>query len=46
MSKQTWLEVSLNVDGELAEAVAEVLARYIPDGVVIESTAVTAGPGD
>ncbi len=46
MSKQTWLEVSLNVDGELAEAVAEVLARYIPDGVVIESTAVTAGPED
>jgi ribosomal protein L11 methyltransferase len=42
----TWLEVSLIVDGELAEAVAEVLARYIPDGVVIESTAVTAGPED
>ena len=46
MSKQTWLEISLIVDGELAEAVAEVLARYIPDGVVIESTAVTAGPED
>jgi ribosomal protein L11 methyltransferase len=39
-----WLEVSLTVDGELAEAVAEVLARYIPAGVVIESTAVSAGP--
>ena len=28
------------VDGELAEAVAEVLARFAPDGVAIESTAV------
>jgi ribosomal protein L11 methyltransferase len=33
-----WLEVSLIVDGELAEAVAEVLARYIPNGVVIQAT--------
>jgi ribosomal protein L11 methyltransferase len=39
-----WLEVSLTVDGELAESVAEVLARFIPEGVVIESTAVTANP--
>ena len=42
----TWLEVSMIVDGELAEAVAEVLARYIPDGVVIESTAVEAEADD
>jgi ribosomal protein L11 methyltransferase len=42
----TWLEVSLVVDGEMAEAVAEVLARYIPEGVVIESTAVTAEADD
>ena len=42
----TWLEVSLTVDGEMAEAVAEVLARYIPDGVVIESTSVAAEPDD
>jgi ribosomal protein L11 methyltransferase len=42
----TWLEVSLTVDGEMAEAVAEVLARYIPDGVVIESTAVAAEADD
>jgi ribosomal protein L11 methyltransferase len=41
-----WLEVSLIVDGELAEPVAEVLARFIPEGVVIESTAVTANPDD
>jgi ribosomal protein L11 methyltransferase len=34
------LEISLTVDGEMAESVAEVLARYIPNGVVIESTAV------
>ena len=46
MSAPVWLEVSLVVDGELAEAVAEVLARYIPAGVVIESTAVYAGPED
>lgn len=42
MTKASWLEVSLTVDGELAESVAEVLARFIPTGVVIESTAVTA----
>ncbi len=35
-----WLEVSLVVDGEMAEAVAEVLARFAPNGVVIESTAI------
>lgn len=35
-----WLEVSLVVDSELAEAVAEVLARFAPNGVVIESTAI------
>jgi ribosomal protein L11 methyltransferase len=46
MSEPAWLEVSLTVNGELAEAVAEVLARYIPAGVVIESTAVYAGPED
>ena len=31
-----WLEVSLSVDGELAEAVADVLARFAPDGVMTE----------
>ncbi len=40
MLDATWMEVSLTVDGELAEAVAEVMARYIPDGVAIESTAI------
>jgi len=32
-----WLEVSLTVDGELAEAVAEVLDRFASGGVVVES---------
>lgn len=31
-----WLEISLTTDGELAEAVAEVLARFAPNGVVLE----------
>lgn len=35
-----WLEVSLRVNGEMAEAVADVLARFAPSGVVIESTAI------
>jgi ribosomal protein L11 methyltransferase len=33
----SWLEVSLVVSGELAEAVAEVLARFAPGGVAVES---------
>ena len=45
MTPTSWLEISLTVDGELAEAVAEVLARFIPEGVVVESTAV-ANPLD
>ena len=32
-----WLEVGLRVDSEAAEAVAEVLARFAPRGVVIEA---------
>jgi ribosomal protein L11 methyltransferase len=32
----SWLEVSLMVNGELAEAVADVLARYAPNGVMTE----------
>lgn len=44
MPEAAWLEVSLTVDGELAEAVAEVMVRYIPDGVAIESTAITPDP--
>lgn len=42
MTKQSWLEVSLIVSGELAEAVTEVLARFAPGGVAVESTAIQA----
>ncbi len=37
MAEAKWLEVSLTVDGELAEAVAEVLDRFASGGVVVES---------
>lgn len=37
MADARWLQVSLTVDGELAEAVAEVLNRYTSGGVVVES---------
>jgi ribosomal protein L11 methyltransferase len=46
MTDTSWLEISLTVDGEMAEAVAEVLARFIPNGVAIESTAIYADPED
>ncbi|HSQ26370.1 MAG TPA: 50S ribosomal protein L11 methyltransferase [Anaerolineales bacterium] len=46
MSQASWLEISLTVSGELAEPVAELLARFIPDGVVIESTAVVNPPDE
>jgi len=47
MSKtDSWLEVSLVVDGEMAEAVAEVLRRYVSGGVAIESTRVAADAED
>jgi len=42
MNNKTWLEVSMEVSGELAEAVAEVLARFSPGGVAVESTAIKA----
>ncbi len=31
-----WIEISLSVDNELAEAVAEVLSRFVANGVVVE----------
>ncbi|GAP13525.1 [LSU ribosomal protein L11P]-lysine N-methyltransferase [Longilinea arvoryzae] len=36
MAEARWLEVSLTVDGELAEAVSEVLNRFVSQGVVVE----------
>jgi len=35
--KNHWLEIKLEADGEIAEALAEVLGRFISGGVVIES---------
>jgi len=46
MGNPGWLEISLIVDGEMAEAVAEVLGRYVSGGVAIQSTAVTARADD
>ncbi len=37
MDEARWLEISMTVDGELAEAVSEVIDRYVSNGVVIES---------
>jgi len=42
----TWIEISLTVDGELAEAVADVLARFAPNGVVIESDVIFVNAED
>lgn len=42
----SWLRIALEVDPEMAEAVSEVMARYIPGGVVIESTAIQADTED
>ena len=39
-----WMEVSLTLDGELAEAVAEVLSRFAPGKVVVESTTIADQP--
>jgi ribosomal protein L11 methyltransferase len=42
----SWLQIALEVEPELAEAVAEALVRYLPDGVAIESTAIEANDED
>lgn len=42
----SWLRIALEVDPEQAEAVSEALARYIPGGIVIESTAIQANDED
>ena len=34
---KAWVEVSLQCSGELAEAVAEVFARFCPEGVVLDN---------
>ena len=42
----SWLRIALEVEPELAEAVSEVLARHIPGGIAIESTAIEANAED
>ena len=37
MADARWLEVSMTVNGELAEAISDVLDRFVSNGVVIES---------
>jgi ribosomal protein L11 methyltransferase len=45
-----WLEVSVRVDAEVAESVADVMSRYAPGGVALEvqgeSRGMTEGPVD
>jgi len=41
-----WLEVSLTVNAEAAEAVSEVLARFAPAGVAVEATRFLVTPDD
>lgn len=36
MAEAKWLEISVTVDDEMAEAVGEVLSRYVSQGVVME----------
>jgi len=38
VAEARWLEVSLTVDGELAEAVADVIGRFTSQGVVMEAS--------
>ena len=40
MDKAYWLEVSLDVDGEMAEALAAMLSEHFVNGVVIETPVV------
>lgn len=39
MDEIHWVEVSVKVSAEQAEAVADVLSRFLPNGVVVEQTA-------
>ena len=45
MSEETWFEISLEADGEMVEAISEVLARFVTGGVVIESTQIAEEVG-
>ena len=38
MSDQVhWIEIKIECDGELAEALAEMLGRFVSNGVVVEA---------
>lgn len=37
MAEARWLEVSMTVEPELAEAVSELISRFVSNGVVVES---------
>jgi ribosomal protein L11 methyltransferase len=41
-----WLRISLETNGELAEAVADVLARSVPGGVAVEASHPGSPPAD
>jgi ribosomal protein L11 methyltransferase len=41
--KPRWLEISMTVDSELAEAVSEVLARFVANGIAIEGAITQEG---
>jgi ribosomal protein L11 methyltransferase len=41
-----WLEVSLTVGPEAAEAVADVLSRFAPEGVALEATQIETTPNE
>jgi ribosomal protein L11 methyltransferase len=44
VAKANWVEVSLTVSAEQAEAIVEVLSRTIPNGVVVEQKAMQNNP--
>ncbi len=37
MANPHWLEISMTIDPELAEAVSELISRFVSNGVVVES---------
>ncbi|MBN1267810.1 MAG: 50S ribosomal protein L11 methyltransferase [Anaerolineales bacterium] len=40
-----WLSVTIPVDDELSEPVSDILRRYAPDGVILESTGIIDNEG-
>jgi len=46
VDKASWVEISLQVSPEQAEAVAEILGRFTPEGVVIEQAVLPISPSE